>query len=306
MISYSIIIPHYNVPDLLRRSLASIPHREDVQIIVIDDCSSEQVLAELRKFENDFPYVQFVYSEENKGGGYARNVGLQHAVGKYLLFLDADDFFHDNINAFLDDYKDEDCDVVFFNADSVDSSSGKPMNRTKKLNRRVSSYISGKDPAALQLRYLSVVPWNKMVKKELIDTHRIRFDEVYGHDDVTFSYLVGYYAKKIKVGDRMVYCVTWRSDSVTRNKSLTWKLNLMEVYSRKNRFMRIHHIPVFDQTMLYPIRNELKSRNRNQLDAFFSIAKQYGFSKLFILYLIAKQSMRYRILTLGDTWNCPK
>ena len=217
---YSIIIPHYNIPDLLRRSLASIPQRDDVQIIVIDDCSSEQVLAELRKLENDFPYVQFSYSEENKGGGHARNVGLQHAVGRYLLFLDADDFFHENINAFLDDYKDENCDIIFFNVDSVDSSSGKPTNRTRKLNNRVSSYISGKDPSALQLRFLSVVPWGKMVKKELTDSHRIRFDEIYGHDDVTFSYLVGYYAKKIKVDDRMVYCATCRPDSVTSNKSL--------------------------------------------------------------------------------------
>jgi len=292
---YSIIIPHYNIPDLLRRSLASIPHREDVQIIVIDDCSSEQVLAELRKFENDFPYVQFVYSEENKGGGYARNVGLQHAVGKYLLFLDADDFFHDNINAFLDDYKDGNCDVVFFNADSVDSSSGKPMNRTKNLNGYVSSYISGKDPTALQLRFLNVVPWGKMVKKELIDSHRIRFDEVYAIDDVTFSYLVGYYAKKIKVDDRVVYCTTCRPDSVTQFQSYNWNLTQIEVYSRKNRFMRTHHIPVFDQGMLYPIRYGLKSRNWNQLDAFFSIAKQYGFSKLFILYYIGKQSAKCRI-----------
>ena len=293
---YSIVIPHYNIPDLLRRSLASIPHRKDVQIIVIDDCSSEQVLAELRKFENDFPYVQFVYSEENKGGGYARNVGLQHAVGKYLLFLDADDFFHDNINAFLDDYKDEDCDVEFFNADSVDSSSGKPMNRTKKLNRCVSSYISGKDPTAIQLRYLSVVPWNKMVKKELVDSHHIRFDEIYGHDDITFSYLVGYYAKKIKVDDRMVYCYTFRSDSISNDRSLNCKLNLMEVYSRKNRFMRTHHIPVFDQSVLSPIIIGLKERNWNQLDAFFSIAKKYGFSKWYILYSIAKHFVQCRII----------
>ena len=69
----------------------------------------------------------------------------------------------------------------------------------------------------------------------------------------------------------------------------------MEVYSRKNRFMRTHHIPVFDQTMLCPIRYGLKGRYWNQLDTFSNIAKQYGFSKTFILYSIAKQSMRYRI-----------
>ena len=62
------------------------------------------------------------------------------------------------------------CDVVFFNADSVDSSSGKPMNRTKNLNGYVSSYISGKDPTALQLRFLNVVPWGKRLWKNFIYT----------------------------------------------------------------------------------------------------------------------------------------
>lgn len=294
---YSIIIPHYNTPHLLRRCLLSVPCREDVQIIVIDDHSSEQALIGIKEIENDFPYVQFIYSEKNKGGGHARNVGLRHAVGKYLLFLDSDDFYHNSISAFLDDYKHEKCDVVFFNADSVDSSNGKPTNRAKVLNGFVNSYVSGKDSTALQLRYLCVEPWNKMVKKELIDSHHIRFDEVYAIDDVTFSYLIGYYAKSIKVDDRMVYCVTSRLDSVTHIQSFDWDLTQMEVLSRKNRFMRTHHIPVFDQGMLYPIRKGLKGRNWDQLDVFFSIAKQYGFSKLFILYTIAKLSLKFRIGT---------
>ena len=161
----------------------------------------------------------------------------------------------------------------------------------------MNSYVSGKDSTALQLRYLCVEPWNKMVKKELIDSHHIRFDEVYAIDDVTFSYLIGYYAKSIKVDDRMVYCVTSRLDSVTHIQSFDWDLTQMEVLSRKNRFMRTHHIPVFDQGMLYPIRKGLKGRNWDQLDVFFSIAKQYGFSKLFILYTIAKLSLKFRIGT---------
>lgn len=128
-IAYSVVVPHYNIPLLLRRCLSSIPHREDVQIIVVDDCSCEEVQIELKEIETQFPYAQFVYSDKNKGGGHARNVGLDHAVGKYLLFLDADDFFHDDINAFLDDYKHEECDIVFFNADSVDLSSNQPTSQ---------------------------------------------------------------------------------------------------------------------------------------------------------------------------------
>ena len=291
---YSIIIPHYNIPDLLRRSLTSIPYREDVQIIVIDDCSSEQVLAELRKFENDVPYVQFVYSEENKGGGYARNVGLQHAVGKYLLFLDADDFFHDNINAFLDDYKDEDCDIVFFNADSVDSSSGKPMNRADLLRSFVSDYVEGKDKKAMQLRFLFNGPWCKMVRRGMMEQYHIKFDEVFAIDDVTFSYLVGYYANSVKVDERVVYCVTYRSNSVTYVESFSRDIVQMEVLARKNRFLKDHHISLFDEDMLYPIRKKLSSRNWKQLYALLNVARDYGFSSVSLIYRIAKKSIQYR------------
>ena len=116
MINYTVIIPHYNIPDLLRRCLKSIPCREDVQVVVVDDRSSDENLIILKEMERGFSNVQFVYLEKNQGGGNARNVGLQYAIGTYVFFADADDFFHECINDVFDEYKDETCDVVYFSA----------------------------------------------------------------------------------------------------------------------------------------------------------------------------------------------
>lgn len=298
MINYTVIIPHYNIPHLLRRCLSSIPHREDVQTIVVDDCSCEEVQIELKEIETQFPYVQFVYSDKNKGGGHARNVGLDHAVGKYLLFLDADDFFHDTINAFLDDYKHEECDIVFFNADSVDISSNLPANRADRLRSYVRDYIDGKDQNATQLRFLFNGPCCKMVRSEMMKQHHIRFDEVFAIDDVTFSYLVGYYAKEIKVDERIIYCVTYRPNSVTYDESFSRDLTLMEVLARKNRFLIDHHLPVFDEDMLYPIRKKLRSREITQLKTLFDVARSYGFSSVSILFRIVKKSLAFRIIRM--------
>lgn len=291
--NYTIIIPHYNNPHLLRRCLASIPNREDVQIIVVDDCSSEEVQIDLREMERRFLNVQFVYSDKNLGGGHARNIGLQYAEGKYILFADADDFFHDNLNAFLDDYKEEKCDIVYFNTDAVDSNTLQPY---PSRSDRLQSYISSNtDKKANELRFLFPAPWCKMVRKELIDNYQIKFDELFFINDATFSYLTGYYAKDIKVDKRIVYCVTYRPDCLTFTDSLKKELVRVGVMSRKNRFLKDHNISVFDKEMLLPIRKSLKKGEWRCLKAYFSITRKYGYSMLFCLSKIGTEAAKCRI-----------
>jgi len=94
MRNLSIIIPHYNTPELLYKLIDSIPQSPDVQIIVVDDNSNHhlQILTELQKKYCDL--VQFYTNNtRRKGAGTCRNIGLQHADGKWILFADADDFF---------------------------------------------------------------------------------------------------------------------------------------------------------------------------------------------------------------------
>ena len=90
---FSVIIPHHEIPALLQRCLDSIPDVPEVQVIVVDDNSSEQKV----DFEQ-FPglgrkYTQCIFDKEGGGAGHARNIGMKHADGKWLVFADADDFF---------------------------------------------------------------------------------------------------------------------------------------------------------------------------------------------------------------------
>src|SRR5574344_311021 len=93
MINYTIIIPHKNTTDLLRKCIDSIPKRNDVQVIIVDDNSD----ADKVDFEH-FPGLneertEVYFTKEGKGAGYARNIGLQYAIGKWVVFVDADDYF---------------------------------------------------------------------------------------------------------------------------------------------------------------------------------------------------------------------
>lgn len=103
-INYSFIIPHRNVPHLLQRCIDSIPKRDDIQIIIVDDNSDPKIV----NFEC-FPglnekCVEVYFTKEGKGAGYARNIGLTYAKGKWFLFPDADDHYTTDLMNVLDKY----------------------------------------------------------------------------------------------------------------------------------------------------------------------------------------------------------
>jgi len=91
MINYSIIIPHKNISQLLERCLRSIPSREDLEIIVVDDNSSHEEIANIKHFQSqpDIPDFLLLLTSEGKGAGFARNRGVERAKGKWVVFADA-------------------------------------------------------------------------------------------------------------------------------------------------------------------------------------------------------------------------
>lgn len=102
--NYSIVIPHYNTPELLKKMLKSIPNRDDIQIIVVDDCSKKECVEALEQLIHK--NLELYISKKNLGAGHARNIGLKHVKGKWIIVVDADDVFAPNAFNVLDMYKD--------------------------------------------------------------------------------------------------------------------------------------------------------------------------------------------------------
>ena len=243
-INYTIIIPHHNIPELLDRCLSSIPRRDDVQIIVVDDCSRKELLPAIHEVEKKFPGVVFVYDKKGGGGGHARNVGLTYAQGKYIMFADADDFFNDCFNAILDDFIGAEEDLIFFKGNSVDTDSYAPAHRADHLNEFVDAHLRGEDINGNLLRYKFGEPWARMVKTSVIFDNDIRFDETKIHNDTTYAYLVGYYGKTFSVDTRPLYCVTVRSGSVSVRTDDSRIKTRVSVFARAEQFYKTHNIPM--------------------------------------------------------------
>lgn len=213
-INYSIIIPHKNIPGLLRRCLKSIPVRNDVQVIIVDDNS------ELHKmdFENfpglNAPNTEIYFTKEGKGAGYARNVGLSKAKGKWIIFADADDFFNDCFNELLDKYREVKADLVLFQTNSVDNETLKSRkSRGNHYNDWIKkSCTEGK--IMEEIKYKVYSPCGKFFSHNLVKKYEIKFEEVFSSNDVMFSTLSGHYADKILLDLNYLYCSTIRGGSL--------------------------------------------------------------------------------------------
>lgn len=240
MIKYSIIIPHHNVPTLLERCVNSIPQRDEIQIIVVDDNSVNN-----DTYLEKYAFLQrknliFIPTFEGRGAGYARNVALTKAEGKWLLFADADDFFVSNFMDLLDEYYDTQADVVFFNIKSVFSDDvTKEGGRDKAKQKLFDDYYTNRDDNLFRLNYPE--PWGKMVRHEMIKKHHIKFDETRVANDYYFSTQVGCLARTIQVVDKPLYIVTLRPNSLsygygdTKEKLLTRIDVGIRVYHFRNK-----------------------------------------------------------------------
>ena len=235
---FSIIIPHYDIPDLLMRCLKSIPVSEDIQVIVVDDNSTNADTYLERYPELSRPYLEFIRTTKGGGAGYARNVGLEHAKGKWLLFADSDDFFIEDMYDIISSNVDSEADVIFFKMKSVLSDNVNIEKvRDPYINRRIDQYFSDGDEWPIRVRL--DVPWGKMIKRDLINKYNIRFDEVMYANDLSFSMQSGYHAKSIKVVNKVLYVCTSRPNSLAADFcSKPGELGIRaEVVFRADRFL---------------------------------------------------------------------
>lgn len=94
MIKVSVIIPVYNAADTIERCVNSIlqKKRNDVEVILVEDCSSDKSLTVCKMLEEKYNNIKCYSNSKNRGVSYTRNKGLRNANGKYIMFVDSDDW----------------------------------------------------------------------------------------------------------------------------------------------------------------------------------------------------------------------
>ena len=153
--------------------------------------------------------------------GESRNIGITNAHGKWILFADSDDVFEPGIDNILNTLlTDTSSDIVNFDVTSRDSDTNKPNNEIEKINYHCSDDKYLKDP--MSFKYITLVPWGKVIRKKFIEKHNLKFEEVKHGNDLRFASLCDFYCQNRKIIPIIGYCWMFRLNSLWRQKNLEW------------------------------------------------------------------------------------
>lgn len=215
----SIIIPFYNIEHwLLERCVESVCNQPidatDYEIIVIDDGSANPPGNIIKSFSKENISL---HRQENQGLGGARNTGLELARGKYVFFIDSDDYLYDHTLAYcLSLLKEKNPDLVNFRFRMI---YGKDKKQIRENNATCAPIISG---ARYMLSHnLSGCAWLYIFRKTLATENNITFTKGIYHEDEEFTTKIYFYAGKLIATNLIVYAYYQRDDSIVNKKDVS-------------------------------------------------------------------------------------
>lgn len=307
-IGISIVIPVYNTGNYLRQCLDSLLSQSfyDYEIICVDDGSTDNSWSILEEYERKYKQVH-ILRQQHKFAGEARNYGLCLAKGKYVLFLDSDDFFcQDMLVKIWNKAEREKTEILVFNAYQFDNTRneiietswralrpelfGKGVKTSNEINEIIFNFTV---PAA----------WNKLYLRKFVTKNNLRFQSIKRTNDLYFVFAALSCSSRIGILDEklifyrdnnssslqgsgedtptiFIEALVALRDFLKRND--TWDIfkdsyeeralstafyNLSNMKSKEN-FITLHKVV---KESLFPLIEEIKGVNRLQIRLYKNI-----------------------------------
>ena len=187
----SIVMPTYNAAEYLPDTLAGLTKQTftDFEIIFVDDGSEDETVSILQDFAAQ-DCRAMVLEQAHQFAGAARNLGMQHARGKYLLFLDGDDFFLPQmLEKSVEKAEQTEADICVFRANRINHVTGEVsempwMMKTDKCPEEETFSIQTN--AKHIYEFTSPAPWNKLYRSAFVKKYGLTFQETMRSNDVAF------------------------------------------------------------------------------------------------------------------------
>ena len=257
-IKVSVIIPVYNAGECLRQCLDSVLGQTlaDIEILCIDDGSTDGSGDVLEEYAQKDDRVK-VYHQQNKYAGCARNLGMRHAVGKYLVFWDADDFFDfQALEKLYNKCEEDQADICVCSANRWGNNFGQIYKSSIYVVDKMlpeACPFSKKEIGGFIFNFTTSVPWNKMFSREFIEKHSLEYQPLRQANDVYFSTMALYYAERITVVPEPL--ITYRMDnkSSLTGKASEAKYCTIEAY--RAAWRKLSEEPAFDEKVRQSFAN---------------------------------------------------
>lgn len=220
MVKISVIIPVYNEEDYLNECLDSIVNQslEDIEIICVDDGSTDNSLNILKSYESDNRIK--IIPKENSGLGASRNVALDIAQGEYIVFMDSDDYLNLNaLEALYDLAESKSLDCIIYKIANFNDRTRKESHTDyfdmSFLRDRVGDNVFDWSYVKDCLFQISVTSPSKLFKRQMIEN--IRFPEGLLFEDTLFFIKVLFNAQRMYFLDEYLYYRRIHSNSITNS-----------------------------------------------------------------------------------------
>lgn len=297
---FTVVIPAYNVQGYLRQAVMSVASYDSVEVLVVDDRSTDGTSLLADELEEQFSTVRVVRPPQNVGLGRARNLGMSQARGAHILFIDGDDYLIagalDELRTVIDDC---DPDVIVFGYSRLFAN-----GTTVEGVQQAPLQVEGPFTAAQNVEILDVlnVAWNKVYKRAFLERLGIEFPVGY-YEDIPWTYPVLVSASSIVGVDEPFYMYRQRlSGSILRSTDARH----VEIIDQIDRLMDW----LEEREVSAELRSEVFTRAFRNLVTLATVRRHRIPPKLRRdFYAKARQSVRthapegYVLPTSGDKWK---
>ncbi len=195
----SIIIPVYNgnshyLPECLDSIWNQKINDTLYEVLCVDDCSIDDTLEWLQEQKQKHSNLNIIQNTKNIRQGGARNNGIKHANGHYILFIDQDDYYHTNsLSKVIEHITKHDLDILI--CDSAYQLRDHESNQ-QQLNFKYTDITDG--ISFVKKNGWVFAPWRLCVRKDFLLSNNIKFEENVRIEDVDWAVKLLFYAKKVQ------------------------------------------------------------------------------------------------------------
>lgn len=229
MVDISVIVPIYNAEKYLNKCVDLLINqtKKELEFILVNDGSTDKTEEIIKSYKDS--RIKY-FKNKNQGIGKTRNFGIEKATGKYIMFLDSDDYLKNNA-----------CEILYKSVEKTDADLA-ICDFYKIYDSGVEEKIKllSFKPTTLRktpslVNEINLAPWNKLYKKELITKNKIKFVENLKYEDAPFVIEAFSKAGKIIKVDEYLnyYLIHGNSETTVRDKRCFDILKIIDLI-RKN------------------------------------------------------------------------
>ena len=301
----SIIIPVYNTEKYLPKCLNTIVSQtfQNIEILIVNDCSTDNSLQIINDYKKKDSRISIINLKVNSGLTVARNTGIQAATGKYIVFVDSDDWISEKlVETLYDSIEINQSDVIIATHYTFDNSTKKiKIFRQKEefYNKQIASVTEKQKFLTLRMIWSA---WNKIYKRDFLTTNNIYFKTA-KMEDILFIYEVVAMpnSKIMLIKDILYYYRINRKNSIMYNKT-DRIYNCIKAASEIKKFLKSQNLFETYEKSFYPYiallfaaEFEVSSLSSGQLAKISFILKRVFFNEMRIPFYKTYDKFSYKI-----------